>query len=52
MDINPEISQAPEHFLDLALANGSITKSSECLHTGSVTGFDGYIVTPAVFPVL
>ena len=50
MDINPEISQAPEHFLDLALANGSISKSSECLHTGSVTGFDGYIVTSSSLP--
>ena len=50
MDINPEISQAPEHFLDLAFANGSITKSSECLHTGSVTGFDGYIVTSSSLP--
>ena len=50
MEINPEISQVPEHFLDLALANGSNTQLSECLHIGSVTGFDGYIVTSSSIP--
>ena len=50
MDLNPEILQASEHFVDLALTNSQNTQLSECLHTGSVTGFDGYIVTSSSLP--
>ncbi|GIR83809.1 MAG: hypothetical protein CM15mP85_04330 [Rhodobacterales bacterium] len=48
MDLNPEILQVSD-ILDLALTNSQIY-SSECLHTGSVTGFDGYIVTSSSLP--
>ena len=50
MDLNPEILQISEHFVDLALTNSQNTQLSECLHTGSVTGFDGYIVTSSSLP--
>ena len=50
MDLNPEILQVSEHFVDLALTNSQNTQLSECLHTGSVTGFDGYIVTSSSLP--
>jgi len=50
MDLNTENSQVPEHFLDFALANIRKKKLIECLHTGSVTGFDGYIVTSSSLP--
>lgn len=50
MDLNPEILQVSDHFVDLALTNSQNTQLSECLHTGSVTGFDGYIVTSSSLP--
>ena len=50
MDLNPEILQVSEHFVDLALTNSQNTQLIECLHTGSVTGFDGYIVTSSSLP--
>ena len=50
MQLNPENSLNPEHFLDLALANTRNRQLSECLHTGSVTGFDGYIITTSSLP--
>ena len=50
MEPNTEISQASEHFLDYALANTRSRQLSECLHTGSVTGFDGYIITTSSLP--
>ena len=52
MDLNTENSQAPDHFLDFALANIRKKKLIECLHTGSVTGFDGYIVTSSSHPCI
>ncbi len=50
MQLNLENSLNPEHFLDLALANTRNRQLSECLHTGSVTGFDGYIITTSSLP--
>ena len=50
MDLNSEFSQKSEHFIDVAMANIQSSRSTECLHTGSVTGFDGYIVTSSSLP--
>ena len=50
MYLNTENSQRSEHFLEFAVANTRKKNFVECLHTGSVTGFDGYIVTSSSLP--
>ncbi len=50
MYLNTENSQRSEHFLEFAIANTRRKNFVECLHTGSVTGFDGYIVTSSSLP--
>ena len=50
MELNTEKLQLSEHFLDVAVANTRKKTLSECLHTGSVTGFDGYIITSSSLP--
>ena len=50
MYLNTENSQISEHFLEFAIANTKRKNFVECLHTGSVTGFDGYIVTSSSLP--